>query len=457
MAAESLKPYSAVSFAATQQFAPPARPVTLAHLYDEEGARHVWGGGGADRPGTTYYYRGADGGVVEIRGGAKAVKAARASGQLAPAAALLDLGCPVCGAKAGEVEKLDLAAVEASVRRVAEIGSFFIFYETRCPAGEVHDMGPGPNGLQCRRCGLEAGALKLVAEGRAARDPVARAYYDRYRQHFDAARREARQPPALPGAPPPPAPPPPAPVDFRPDYSLVVRAAELAGAPPAAIEAIGSTEGREYSRVLEGKEVPPPPTSLSDPRIFDADAEARFFLSEYARLRHYSRFAKPPPAAGPLLEAAGVPPSEVPNLGAVLPDVGAGYPALLAAAKKSLAPPELLAFIVQSLCRFALGVAAASSAEPGREWVSRLGLAFAQKTLRLVLTNQRLLSKPGTFNWTIFIEDDENFDQEQAGDVGEDVLAELLDAAGEEAPDDPFSGDHIDYDVGEDNPNNESA
>ncbi len=456
IAADSLKSYSAVPFAATQQFVPPSRLVTLAHLYDEDGAKHVWSGGG-----TTYYYRAGTGEPVEIRGGSKAVKRARDSGQLTPVMALEDLGCPVCGVRASEVESLDLAAVAASVRRVAEIGAFFIFYETRCPRGDIHDMGPGPNGLQCRRCGLEAGALSMVADGRAARDPVARAYYDRYRQQFVAARRQARgrardaapaprpqdtRPVAAPAAAP-----------FLADYTLVVRAAELAGTSPAAIEAIGSTEGREYSQVLEGKGAPLEPTSPSDPRIYDADAEARFFLSEYARLRHYSRFVKPPPAAGPLLSAAGVPASEFPNLSEVLPDVGAGYSAELAAARGRLGPPELLAFIVQSLCRFALDVAAAKSSAPGREWVSRLGQAFAQKTLQQILTNQRLLSKPGAFNWTIFVEDDESFDQDQVGDVGEDVLAELLDAAGEEAPDDPFSGAHIDYDTSEDNPNNEGA
>ena len=46
---------------------------------------------------------------------------------------------------------------------------------------------------------------------------------------------------------------------------------------------------------------------------------------------------------------------------------------------------------------------------------------------------------------------------EQAGDVGEDVLADLLGRDTEEAPEDPFSGENMDYDTSEGNPNNEPA
>jgi hypothetical protein len=44
---------------------------------------------------------------------------------------------------------------------------------------------------------------------------------------------------------------------------------------------------------------------------------------------------------------------------------------------------------------------------------------------------------------------------EQAGDVGEDVMDELLEKDSEELPDDPFSGENMDYDTSESNPNNE--
>ena len=72
---------------------------------------------------------------------------------------------------------------------------------------------------------------------------------------------------------------------------------------------------------------------------------------------------------------------------------------------------------------------------------------------------QKLFSKPGPFNWAIFEVDDytDTFDQDQVADVGEDVLEEILNSGGEEMPEDPFSGENMDYDTSEDNPNNEQG
>jgi hypothetical protein len=104
----------------------------------------------------------------------------------------------------------------------------------------------------------------------------------------------------------------------------------------------------------------------------------------------------------------------------------------------------------------ALDVAAAASGGSTPEWAGRLGHAFAKKELETILRSQKLFSKPGAFSWAIFESGDDPMElAEQAGDVGEDVLEELLGAEGEEAPDDPFSGENMDYDTSELEPNNE--
>jgi hypothetical protein len=66
------------------------------------------------------------------------------------------------------------------------------------------------------------------------------------------------------------------------------------------------------------------------------------------------------------------------------------------------------------------------------------------------------MSKPGVFKWAIFeVEEDIDDTPDQVGDVGEDVMEEILTADTEEAPEDPFSGENMDYDTSESNPNNE--
>jgi len=490
----SIKPYYDFGFVRSQQFVPVQVPITA--IYDEDGRRHDWGRK------VTYYYRSGDGrapkgakgpqasadGEVEIKGGPAGVKAARDDGSLTPEMVLVDLGCSVCGVRASAVGELDPAKVEQSVRAASEIDSFFVFYESRCPAGELHDWAGAAGGAQsCSRCGLAAAVLKEVASGQSTKSKAARAYYDKYSARFAAERREVREAAAslAPAAakrgddpagrsrdtedgrqPAPDAAAGPRKADqeaaaWKPDYTLIVRAAELAGVTPATIEAIGSMEGREYADIVEGRGVPPAPSAPSDPRIFTADAEVRLFLADYSVLRNAGRFAKLPPAAADLLAAAGVPKHEYGTLPRVLPDVSGGYHAVFAAVARVRSPADAYAFAIQSLCRMALdvaggGVDAAAPSNVAPEWAGRLGSAFAKKELETILRGQKLFSKPGTFSWAIFeTGDDPTGLAEQAGDVGEDVLEELLGAEGEEAADDPFSGENMDYDTSEGNPNNE--
>jgi len=93
----------------------------------------------------------------------------------------------------------------------------------------------------------------------------------------------------------------------------------------------------------------------------------------------------------------------------------------------------------------------------GPSWVPRLGREFASRELKIILHSQKLLSKPGNFNWGLFELDENEGVQDQATDVGEDIAEEYnqVTDATEDVPDDPFSGEDVDYDVSENNPNNE--
>jgi hypothetical protein len=451
----STKPYYDFGIVRSQQFKAVQVPITA--IYDEDGRRHDWGRD------VTYYYGGHadDAGLLEIKGGPAGVKVARDVGTLTTSMVLVDLACPVCGVRASAVRELDPAKVERSVRAASEIDSFFMFYESRCPAdaGGLHDWG-GKN-QACGKCGLAAAILKEIASGQPNRSASARAYYDKYSDQFAAKRRTARPPAPAPAC-----------ADsaadaasfaddqkaaaWLPDYTLVVRAAGLAGVTPATIEAIGSTEGREYADIVEGRGIPGAPSAPSDPRIFTTDAEVRLFLSDYNILRNAGRFAKLPPAVADPLAAAEVPRHEYNTLIRALPDVSGGYHALFAAIARTRSPADVYTFAIQSLCRMVLEVASVGHDDGAPKWAGRLGVEFAKKELGTILRSQKLFSKPGSFNWAVFETGDDPSDlAEQVGDVGEDIIEELLAAEGEEAADGPFSGENMDYDVSENEPNNE--
>jgi hypothetical protein len=481
----SLKPYYDFGWVHTQQYVPVDVPITT--VYDENGIAHDWSknviyfytasaGKAKPKGGPEPKGEGEGEGELVIKGGPAAVKKARESGELTLAMELVDLECPICHTRASRVGELDADKAWRSLRAASEIDSFYVFYESRCPEGELHDYEKGALGAggrtRCRKCGLDAAVIKEATGGRAAKNKEAREYYDKYGARFAQERREARE--RIVAAEPRQRPSE-AGLDgleqaqaWRPDYTLVVRAAELADVTPATVEAIGSMEGgypgpgsslsssqwppgREYADIAEGRGVLPPPTSRSDPRILAADAEVRTFLNDYSILRNFARIRKPPPATAELLTAAGVPKHEYAALPDALPDVGAGYHGLFAAILRHRPAADAQAFAIQSLCRMTLEVAGLKT---GPEWVGRLGPAFAKQELQTILRGQKLLSKPGSFNWAIF-ETGDDIVPDQVGDIGEDVLEELLGADEEEAPEDPFSGENMDYDTSEGNPNNE--
>lgn len=307
--------------------------------------------------------------------------------------------------------------------------------------------------MQCSKCGL--------GPDTETRPERAREYYDRYAAAFHSAAHTnefteaARHSPAAPDHPrvtwPRGNP------SWQTDYSLIVQAAELVGVTPATVEAIGATGGREYADVTEGRGAPPPPTSRADPRIYAADADVRLFLSDYESLRYAATYVRTPPGVETHLVKAHVPKHEYVRLPDMLPSLDAQvYRATLEATIKEN-PEKALAFAIQSLCGMVLSVASAGrggEGAPPPEWLPRLAVAFAKDELAHILRGHRLLSKPGNFDWSMFEAGDDESSlqiQDQAADVGEDVLNDLVTANTEEAPEDPFSEEHIDYDTSENN------
>lgn len=425
----------------SQQFIP--SEVSITSIYDENGVRHDW------CKQVTYYYIDINAPTteIEIKGGPKGAVLAHSEGRLTVNMKLIDIACPICGIRASKTNTLDHVKVEKSIVARSEIESFFLFYESRCPLGDLHDWKTIANKVQsCTKCGLTD---SIFISEESLKNTNAIEYYEKYLQIFYDDRVKLHTT-VLPKN-----------KDeivnivisedakaWQPDYTFIIRAAELVGVVPALLEAIGNMEGREYKDIILGIGIPQMPTASSDPRLLTADAEVRLFLADYSMLRNASKFLKLPPILSNILTEANVPKHEYINLQQLLPDVSNNYHSMFTAIMKFRSPEDAYVFAIQSLCRMAVEVAIF-----GTGWLNQLCRIFAKKEIETILHSQKLFSKPGSFNWAIF-ETDMEID-EQVGDVGEDVLEELLELEGEERIEDPFSGEHMDYDTTENEPNNE--
>jgi hypothetical protein len=463
----ALKTYFSFGFTHSRQFSPIKTP--LGALYDERGMPHKW---------DTYIFAGKDGEHISVKidpsnPDDKSMTKARDKSVIGPESVLVDIKCSVCGALQSAIEASppDEVKVRRSLGVIAQIDMFFAFYESRCPEGNLHDWvssaanPPSENTgdrssdnkkSECKKCGMVAGAARL--------GPDARAYYDRYEKRFEEERREllAAEGPAqmLP-----------APrevsttqeaddrwaAEWKPDYGVVVRAAEIAKTSPAVVEAVGATEGRDYDDIKEGRGAPPPPTATDDHRIMAGDSLIRAFAAEYNRLRYITRLAKPPEKLVTVLTTAGVQPHEYEALQRNLPDLTAVYRDRKEAMGRVRTPADVLQFCIEQLCRMTatlsdLGKGAGPwpdekfAAPPAN--VVRLGALFAEMELVDLLRKEKLLSKHGPFNFAIFsdVADEDVVELgTDVGDVGEDVSEAIDENANEDGAYNPFSLEGMDY------------
>jgi len=421
--------------------------VGITFLYDEEGLPHTWANLAQEArfkgAPSIYVYADAEGERQEMTREevAAALAAARtakeAEGPLA-GRRLVDVRCSICRTLLSEVSTLDPAKALASLRANHEFDAFYAFYGTRCPLGDFHAFPAGGAGGACSKCGLEKALV--FGYGETRRIVPARAYYERFRGRYREDRGEASSAAlylgaaGAPGAADLPSP------DWcgrfrefaeewRYDFGVLVKAAEAAEVPVAALEALGATEGRPYADVLSGAGAPPPPTSADDPRLLTADGAVRLFTTSFNRLRFVYRFVAISDELRGLLEAAGVPPYEYRGLEERLPDVFEDYQGKRAAMLCHRPPAAVLSFTIESLARMIVAVADVASDPP---WLGALSREFLRRIVGEIVQSERLLSKPGPFNFKIFgAEEDEDIDplgtalvDDVPGVPGEDLAAE---------------------------------
>ena len=433
----AIKSYYDFKHEKTQQFTLINIPIT--YLYDENGIRHDWS------KKVIYHYKDETGDKV-VKGGPNGVKKARDEGIILQSTVLVDLECPICKLKLSNINSISKDKVTNSLRAISELDSFYIFYESRCPLGGLHDWNKTKD--KCIKCEIDSIGVKAVMAGAGLKNQQAREYYDKY-SHIFAKERALLQTVSLtetlstakeiqfPD-------------EWQSEYTNIVKTAELGGVNPSVIEAIGNMESREYIDIVDGKNIPPPPDTPSDPRIYSVDAEIRLVLADYSSLQNISSSSKIPMNLQELFNAVGVPKHEYAEIKRSFPDIATNYKKMFYSMLKYKDPATVYAFTIDSLCKIILEI---SSIQSSISWIPKLAVAFAKQELQTILKNQKMFAKPTSFNWSMLDNDDNDY-YDDVGDVGEDVLDDIINND-TEGTSDPFSGEGMDYDTSEDNPNNE--
>jgi len=472
-----VKPAYDVDFKHSAQFR--FADVVVSALYDEEGHRHVW-------TNMVFAVAGAGDGAAKTE---QIYNKQTAHKRDTATTKFIDFECSVCKIRMRDTSSLDSGKIRRAIQSNSAFSSFYKFYSTRCPEGNLHAAASDAAGAgatasaaatTCTKCEIHFDWLKDNTIVKPEFQAGMRAFLERYSDAFKAARAtfsgataaaESAAPAAIALAPAAPVAAPAAPVaapaapvaaPAAADYRFVIKAAALAGVSPAILLAIGSTENRNYLDIVESLDEPLPITSMTDFRLYGAEAAVRGFIVAYNNLRNAAKFPAEHPSAEQvqqreLMAAAGLDRKDYVLLPKYLPEIPQWWYQGVAAYKQPGADAHNYhEFITHGMCRLIVEIAERPVPADAPAWLGPLHAAFAKKMVATIAREQKLMSKPGVFKWAIFeVEEDIDDTPDQVGDVGEDVMEEILTADTEEAPEDPFSGENMDYDTSESNPNNE--
>jgi hypothetical protein len=375
-------------------------PITL--IFDETGSKHKWG-----NQAILIY----ENGEYQLKDLEKAINDDKNRGRL------IDMACKECGCKYSELSKLNETKAMTAINMAANINQLFDFYATRCPVNTIHQWSTSPKSsktqnifsssahMQCSNCNLSMRVLNdILARRIVAKDSAEAAeyyvkYIDTYKkailrnqtnkvdeinlthaQKLKAARdkRATEVRAEL--------------KKWSADFTYITKVANLAKCSIETIKAMGSTEGRDYKDVVEGRNAPPPPTVSDNSRIYSAETEIRLAVSEFSIIRrgdrtntlnkrYYSMYEKNKITKADVIEFFVSNNIECDN-----------YAEYLELVKLELGPEAALEYVIELFCKFILSIAEHPKDKRG---IMRL---FAIETTLIMLNNQRLFAKPEKFN-----------------------------------------------------------
>jgi len=389
------------------------------------------------------------------------------------------------------INVLDNKKILKSINAISKIDIFFIFYQSRCPKGDLHDW----DNKKCKKCDLETKFFTV-------RDSNSKNYYDLYYNIFNDTVKtlsvtnsaekvldNLNDKSKLDNS-----------IYKNIDYSYVDKLSKKMNIDISLINSIGCTNFRNYDNIKNGSDADnqPPFESYYDERIYAASAEIRYIFTMYSLLKTITKNQNSELIH--LLEHINLPKHEYKNIKYYLPNINAidynKYYNFIIKHKK-IEPKKLFNFVINNIAyhimiianydsaknksankfaennsanKFAENNSTNESAENDsandstndstnesandsaendddinldNKYSKIICTEFSKFLISNILKNQKLLSKPLHFTWKYFTEvDTDNVnDLEQIGDIGEDDPIE---------EENIYSSKNIDYDMNSD-------
>ena len=417
----------------------PYETAPLARLYDEEGTPHDW---------SVYIWTkaGADEKALSRKEILKIYQTALESGKPSELQGYesTDQQCSGCGVRWSDVDKLDAGLVEKNLKARLKLGGFFMYYESRCPVEGLHEFAAEKNEMRCKKCGIASELLSAVGRKNNMEDALA--FFSKYEKAFSQTMAPDQALASRVGNAKKTAEPAPPSGDWmklveQRDYDQILGLAAFLEIGAAEIEALGSGDGRTYDEVKSGKNAPPPPDNLDDPRLLAVDNIFRDMMVRYCTLyfQQKNETDSPSVASPEKLEASKL--------------YYEPYKAYKAAARADSAggrSAALMTFSVESFCRLVL---------KARDLASSPGKALVKELAKDIIVKESFFTLAGDFQWSLFgddetrsnsVNDSTHDDPRRYGepDGAEDVISSLerAYARGEEGVEKSFSLDSLDVD-----------
>lgn len=425
----------------------------LSRLYDEEGTTHDW---------SIYIWKNSEGDEKALtkKEILKTYHEALTTGEPSKLRGYCsdDRQCGTCGVRWSEVDKLDEAKVEKHLKARLKLGGFFMYYESRCPVEGLHEFAPNKDRMLCKKCGVESQLLTVA--GRKSRMKEALSFFAKYEETFTRTITPVQ----------------PAPSKRQPqnkqlaakvttstagqfpkrDFDQILGLSAFLGINTAEIEALGSGSGRTHEEVKSGKNIPPMPETLDDPRLLSVDNIFRDMVVRYCNLYfQQKRETDTPPLASPdkleVNEAYYAPYKGYKNAARIdlAADAYQKSPEALQKRQEEWAT-ALMLFSIESFCQVVLRA---------RDLAGQDGKGLVRDLAKDIIHKESFFTLPGEFQWSLFgdeetrsnsVSDSAHDDPRRYGepDGAEDVYASLerAYARGDESAENPFSLDSLDID-----------
>lgn len=343
--------------------------------------------------------------------------------------------CLICSIAITEFHKLDNSKVELVRKNAAKFKMFFGFYETRCPAGGLHNYSETGT---CDKCGITTSIVKNPL----SEISVATEYYNKYKiTIFDIDQNEFPDESFV------------EPIDkytttlyttvdllnYSYKFNKIKSLSTLSGISTHTLEAFGRFENRSMSDVETGTNLPFPNIS----NIIGASAILRLLLIDYYSLKNYYNFSKPPAELKNLLDKFPDSPVAIEKL----PQIDGKY---IEALYESTTSAVIYQYIIETISTICLTII-----ESGE-----LGKLFVANELKKLIRSEKLLSKPGPFNMLLFTQEDDFSmgTEDEAPDTSEEAGEDISEVIDEKINEDKFADydsmnyEEMDYDGYNDEP-----